>query len=165
MLNNILVNHPDLAWISNYQVYALNFPILSLANRFVNHSVDLNRKDRNKFMVHSSNEPYAMWKKFYPNFNKEGGTPSGEPFQLERYTQKITKYAGKKAFVTKITGESRANFLEHAFSDYVVVWIDRDPIAVVSSMMKQRWFFKKDEESFQKMTLEKKINKYVSYYR
>ena len=165
MLNNIMVNHPDLAWISNYQVYALKFPQISFANRFVKHSVDLNNKYRNKFLIHSSNEPYALWQKFYPNFNEPGAKPIGDPYQLEKYTQRITKFAGKKSFVTKITGQSRADFIRHAFTDYVVVWIDRDPIAVVSSMMKQRWFYKNNEALFKTTPVEERIKRYVLYYK
>ena len=97
MLNNIMVNHPDLAWISNYQVYALNVPQLSYANRFVTHSVDLNTKNRSKFLIHSSNEPYALWEKYYPTINEKDATPLGKRFELEQYTAKITKYSGKKA--------------------------------------------------------------------
>ena len=83
VLNNILVNHPDLAWLSNYQVYALRFPILSFLNRFVSHSVDLNSTTRGRFRVHSSNEPYAMWRKFYPNFQDDVDVPSGTPYRVQ----------------------------------------------------------------------------------
>ena len=73
-------------------------------------------------------------------------------------------FAGKKRFVTKITGLSRANFLAHAFEDYQVVWIDRDPRAVVCSMMKQRWFFKRKAEKFNAMTNTELIEFYCNYY-
>lgn len=163
VLNNILVNHPDLSWVSNYQVYALKFPQVSLLNRFVSKSVDLNSKDRGKFLIHSCNEPYALWERYYPNLNAKDAEPKGEPFQLEKYTNRITKFSHKKRFITKITGYSRANFLEHAFKDYVVVWIDRDPIAVVNSMMKQRWFYKNRPSDFNEMSVNHRIEFYCNY--
>lgn len=164
VLNNILVNHPDLSWVSNYQLLALQFPQISFLNRFFNQNVDLNQMERNKFLLHSCNEPYALWEKFYPNINSKDSKPLGMPYGLEAYCDKINSYSNKKRFVTKITGNSRADFIRHAFKDYTVVWIDRDPIAVVNSMMKQRWFFKNKPEKYAAMSPIDRISFYCNYY-
>jgi len=165
MLNNILVNHPDLGWLSNLQLYALNYPIVSYLNRFVNSNVDLNNLKRSKFSIHSCNEPYEMWKKYYPSFQKELNNPTGRPYALQEFVEKILFFSGKKQFITKITGYARADYLNHAFKDYHVVWIDREPSAVICSMMKQRWGFKKRLEVFDAMTGEEQITYYFEYYK
>lgn len=165
VLNNILVNHPDLGWLSNLQLRALNYPVISFLNRFVNYNVDLNNPKRGRLSIRSCNEPYDMWKKYYPAFQKEPNSPIGKPFQLQKLVEKILYYSGKKIFITKITGYARAEYLNHAFKDYKVVWIDRDAHAVICSMMKQRWGFKRKPEIFDAMTSEARISYYFEYYK
>lgn len=164
VLNNILVNHPDVTWLSNYQLLVLNWPIISILNRFVKYSVDLNDDKRSHLRVHSCNEPYAMWEKFYPGFADGSGQTSGEAFALDKYASEICEYSGKDFFVSKITGFARAEMLNNAFKNYQVVWIDRDPRAVVGSMIRLRWFFKKKPNEYEAMTEEERISFYVDKY-
>lgn len=54
--------------------------------------------------------------------------------------------------------------LNNAFKNYQVVWIDRDPRAVVGSMIRLRWFFKKKPNEYEAMTEEERISFYVDKY-
>jgi len=49
--------------------------------------------------------------------------------------------------------------------DYLVLWIERDPRVVVSSYMKQRWFYKNKPTEFSKLSMEEKIKFYAEFYK
>ena len=73
-----------------------------------------------------------------------------------------------KRFITKITGYSRFTILNELFSNPSIIWIERDPRIVVLSYYKQKWFYKNNEEKFNKTSkmelLEIYIEKYLSFY-
>ena len=89
LLNNLLVNHPSLTWFSNYQLLIKNCTAISTMNRFVNYSVDLNDKKRNKFAVHACNEPYAFWEMFYPGLTEANVKSFDEKYRMNNYIDKI----------------------------------------------------------------------------
>ena len=77
---------------------------------------------------------------------------------------KLIEVQGKEHFVTKITGDLRLSVLNKLFTNYKIIWIERDPRVVVSSYIKQRWFYKDKVEEFNKMTMNDKIRFYSKFY-
>lgn len=65
----------------------------------------------------------------------EKATPE-EKKRILSFFSKLVKNQGKKRLVFKITGPSRLSYLLSIFPDASVVQINRDPIAVVNSLMR-----------------------------
>lgn len=163
LLSKLLSYHNEFGWISGYVNQYPNLPILSVLN-FV-YRLDISGitfYNLNKFPKPA--EAYNFWKYHLNKFNDDHIPSKKESEALKRTINQILKYQNKKNFITKITGAARVSIFNEIFSDYEILWIERDPRVVVSSYIKQKWFFKNKTEEFNKLTTEKKIRFYVNYY-
>ena len=158
LVYQMLAYHEDLAWISNWVNRYPSNPYLSWFNRFYNHE---------KRMFPKPAEAYQYWKHFYGVSNntiKKESIKKQQKAVQNNLSIQIQKAGAHKRFLTKITGHGRADLLDSLFEDYQQVWIDRDPRVVVSSYIKQHWFYRDKQSEFKKLTELEKIKFYSEYY-
>ena len=171
LLSNLLSLYSGFYWISGYNNKFPAFPSLSILNNFLKcHYIEKYTRDKKKFPRPA--EAYDFWKYYIPNFNEPNliiGNIDCE--KVNKCKETITKIGNRmngKRFITKITGYSRFTILNELFSNPSIIWIERDPRIVVLSYYKQKWFYKKNEEKFNKTSkmelLEIYIEKYLSFY-
>src|SRR5262249_9770836 len=142
LLNEILSTHSDLAWISGYLNRYPDRPILAVFNRVM--AIDTVEKySRSKRYWPRSAEAYGFWNRYFPRFNhperRITEKPQDHPEECIAAIRKIQRYHGKKRFLTKLTGGARATELDIVFENPHIVYMHRDPRAVVASYYKQRW--------------------------
>ena len=70
----------------------------------------------------------------------------------------------KKIFITKITGNTRIEYIQKLFNNPYIIWIDRDHRLVVMSYHKQRWSYKKNIREFYNKSEEELIAEYSKMY-
>lgn len=169
LLSNILSLHPELGWISGYIDYFPQQPFLSILNRIQDiKSIESFSRGRKKYP--RPGETYRFWKYYFPDFNipadyKIVDYIDNKPQQCIQTIESILKYSGKQRFITKITGLPRNRQLEQIFENPYVIYINRDPRAVVMSYYKQRWGYKTEPEAFKTIPFEKHIEVYTERYR
>jgi len=166
LLNNILSLHPDLAWISGYVNRYPSFPQLSFLNAIQEIEV-IERFARNKRKWPRPAEAYGFWDHCIPGFSNGYGydlSPDKTAYTQKRLYQ-ICQYASKARLITKLTGTARADVLKAVFNTPWIVYIDRDPRAVVASYYKQQWRFKNKPKQFEQQSFEDLIRLYSSLYQ
>jgi hypothetical protein len=163
LLSQLLSYHQDLAWISGWVNRYPKFPELAFFNfmyRMKIMNFDVSKIDK----MPKPAEAYGFWKYYVRNFNSDNQPAPDEITRLKQAMERLLNIQNKNHFITKITGDLRKNIFDQIFSDYQVVWIERDPRVVVSSYIKQRWFYKDRTNDFEKLTMEEKIRFYAEYY-
>lgn len=169
LLYNVLAMHPDLAWISGYVNHFPDIPILSVLNRLQNIEF-FEQFSRGRRKWPRPAEAYGFWNFFFPDFSlMENGTSTKERKLAVKFCIKtinsIVKFQGKKRFIAKLTGTSRASILDLLFENPFLIYINRDPRAVVASYFKQRWGYKDNLEKFEATDTLLLISEYVERYR
>lgn len=164
LLDNILSRHQDFYWISGYLNKYPNYPSVSVLNRLTHTPVLEAQLRQNKFLPRP-NEAYNFWTHYLSGFNSDADIIA-KPKEVEhclKTLKRVKKYASGNRFTTKLTGAARAHFIDALFEDPFVVWIDRDPQAVIMSYFKQKWFYKNREADRLKMTNKELITQYADY--
>ncbi|MBC8196788.1 MAG: sulfotransferase [Candidatus Marinimicrobia bacterium] len=172
LLSNLLSLYSGFYWISGYNNKFPAFPSLSIFNNLLKYQ-SFEKYTRNKKKFPRPAEAYDFWNYYIPNFNDSNLTISNIDYEkVNKCRETITKIGNRmngKRFITKITGYSRFTILNELFSNPSIIWIERDPRIVVMSYYKQKWFYKKNEEIFNKTSnrelLEIYVEKYLSFYK
>ena len=112
-------------------------------------------------------ETYGFWTFYFEPFSSKANLEDlVNAKKVGELIESIKKKTSKPHFVTKLTGEARKEILDEVFEkDYLVLWIERDPRVVVSSYMKQKWFYKNKPEEYEKLTMTEKIEFYSKFYK
>ncbi|NIA11795.1 MAG: hypothetical protein GWP10_19240 [Nitrospiraceae bacterium] len=148
--------HKDLGWFSIYIQHFPTLPWLALLDRITTVPKIgwyLRGKKRQegglgslirKYLPYPS-ETYSVWTRFCgEKFAFDyliGQTASEEEKRLiVTYLKKVLRYQGKKRFFGKFTGPPRIQYLNSIFSDAYYIHIVRDPRAVVSSLLKAKFW-------------------------
>ncbi len=170
LISQILAYHDELGWVSSWNNAFPNQSFLGVLSRPYSaklfgidwHSVKKSPKP---------SEAYDYWKHFFGHFNNSNTTDKNRLEEIEKNAEKVAtnikgvlKWQGKPRFITKITGPARKEYLDAIFSDYNLVWIERDPRVVVSSYIKQKWFYKDKPEEYARLSEKEKIEFYTAYY-
>ena len=164
LLDNILSRHQDFYWISGYVNKYPRHPELSFLNRLTrNTKIDFKFRD-NRFLP-KPNEAYNFWSCYLSDFNTDNSQPASEAEigKCLNALKSIKQFASGERFITKLTGAARANFIDALFEDPTIVWIDRDPQAVIMSYHKQKWFYRNREEDRLKRSNKQLIEEYSDY--
>ncbi len=166
LLVNILALHEKIGWLSSYVDRFPKYPILTSFNKMQEVSA-FEVWNRNKTKFPRPSEAYNFWLHHVPEFNKaELQTISKESaYAAQKYISKIKKYSGKPIFMTKITGLSRHQTLDAVFEQPKIVWIDRNPLAVIASYYKQRWDYKNKPKAFEATLKTDLIKHYTAKYK
>ncbi len=165
---NILALHPSLAWVSGYVDRFPRRPSLALLNR-LNDIPLLERWSRGRGKWPRPAEAYGFWNAYFPDFsdpdNRQTPSPADSPESCVATIHSMMTYTAKPRFVTKITGHARAQELDRVFEDPYIVYIQRDPRAVVMSYYKQRWGYKRQPSQFAKKSTRTLLKEYVQRYQ
>jgi Sulfotransferase family len=167
LLSRILSTHSDFAWISGYVSRFPDYALLAVFNRVLD--IDpVERRSRDGRWWPRPAEAYQFWNHFFPLFSdpatRSKAPRSDRPAECIETIRKIVRYHGKRRFITKITGAPRADELAVVFEDPHVVYIHRDPRAVVASYYKQRWGYKNRPDTFAEKTETELLQEYARRY-
>ncbi len=167
LLSQMLSTHSGLAWISGYVNRFPGHPALAVLNRVM--SIDaVERLSRPMRFWPRPAEAYLFWNHYFPYFSepeiRDDRKPRDRPEECITSIRRVQQYHGKPRFITKITGAPRARELAMVFDNPHVVYIHRDPRAVVASYYKQRWGYKNAPDRFAQKTEIELLSEYVQRY-
>jgi len=151
IISEIIMQHPDLAWPSNYQEALPAFPGVNYLRQFFENrlwSVSGNKQQLhatsplNKYYFKPS-ECYRMWEYITgDNINFSRGFLINEKAEnlqkqfIRNYFSKMVKGQNRKRLAFKITGPPRIGYLLDIFPDARFVLIRRNYIPTISSLLK-----------------------------
>lgn len=164
LLSSILSLHKDFYWISGYVNRFPESPFLSVLNNL--QRLDWFEKfNRGRKYFPRPAEAYGFWYHYFDEFDTPGAKPSQlETFNAIRAIEGIDNYSSANRFITKLTGKSRIHFIEAMFEDPIILWIDRQPEAVVMSYYKQRWRYKNKPGQFAAKPTNELITEYCDLF-
>lgn len=168
LLSQILSTHSALAWISGHVNRFPGLPVLAVFNRVM--SIDVvERLSRPMRYWPRPAEAYLFWNYYFPYFSepeiRSGKKPEDRPEECIAAIRRVQRYHGRPRFITKITGAPRAQELAAVLDNPHVVYIHRDPRAVVASYYKQRWGYKDAPDRFAQKTEMELLSEYVQRYQ
>lgn len=166
LFNKMFSYHPDFVWLSSWHNRFPTQAWLFLFNSIYQKQwfgLDWSSTKH----IPKPAEAYGFWTYYFTNFSSINSTEDFEKLEAcKAFVESLKKLSNKEHFVTKLTGESRKEILDKVFEkDYLVLWIERDPRVVVSSYMKQRWFYKNKPEEYAKLSMLEKIEFYSEFYK
>lgn len=163
VISEIVMRHKDLAFPSQYQTRLIGNTNINYLRRlsdnpfwrFHGQKKQLNKVSPLNYFIFRPVEAYKMWDylvrndiSFSKDFLIDKKVTSKERKQILTFFSKLVKKQGKKRLAFKITGPSRLNYLLSVFPDAKVVLINRDPIAVVNSLMRVPFWKNRGMNSF-----------------
>lgn len=165
LLYNILSLHRRLFWVSSYLIKFPHLPQLSLLNNIQN-LASLEKFTRNKKKFPRPAETLHYWSCFIKGFhlNLSRFDPD-EINEARKAVGRISKFQKGERFITKLTGPSRAGFIDQIFEDPYIIWMDRDPKAVVTSFYRYKWRYKNKPEEFKRKATIDLLKEYSDYYK
>jgi hypothetical protein len=158
IISEIIFQHEDLAWHSNYQeLFTRSTRINYLRRLFENRwwrlvkfwsFVGVSKNTRQKWasflslFVFNPIERYAFWEHITGpriDFSRgfllgEKATPA-EQRKIRSHLAKQVKYQGRKRLIMKFTGPARLEYLRSIFPDAIFISIAREPVATVRSWL------------------------------
>ncbi len=153
IISEIIFQHEDLAWHSNYQEL---FPKLASINylrrifdnklwRIIGMNTQNNRSFTN-YMLFRPIERYDFWEavtgeriNFSRGFLLNEKATLKEQEHIRTFFAKMVKYQRRKRLALKITGPARMEYLMSIFPDAQFINIERDPIAIIRSWLEIHW--------------------------
>lgn len=165
LFNDILSLHNDLYWISSYLNKYPDKPYLAFLNN-VKKIAFLEKFTRNKKKFPRPVESFLFWSHFITNFHRnDADFKHLEIKEAIRAAKRIGQFQTGKRLVIKLTGPARLEFLEEIFEDPFILWIDRDPRAIIASFYSNKWKYKNREKDFLNRTKTELIEEYATYYK
>ncbi|MEE2771244.1 MAG: sulfotransferase [Bacteroidota bacterium] len=164
LFNDILSLHKDLYWISSYLNKHPNKTYLALLNNFKRVKF-LELLSRNRKKYPRPVESFLFWSYYIHNFHRNPN--QFEPEEIRKVigaVKDIERFQTGRRLVIKLTGPSRIAFLEEVFEDPYILWIDRDPRAIIASFYSNKWKYKNREKEFIKKSKSDLIEEYATYY-
>jgi hypothetical protein len=159
IISEILFQHEDLAWHSNYQEIFPRFPQINYLRRLFDNKwwrlvkfwnfVGVSKNTRQKrsmqllkLAIFNPIERYNFWEKltgpridFSRGFLLNTRATEEELRYIRSFLARQVKYQGRKRLVMKFTGPARLEYLHSVFPDAIFVNIVREPIATVRSWL------------------------------
>jgi hypothetical protein len=158
IISEIIFQHEDLAWHSNYQELIPFTPLVNLCRRiFDNHLWGIKRSytyvgaSKNtrqgkrsfaQLFVFNPIERYNFWEHitggridFSRGFLLNERATESEKNKIRSFLAKQVKYQGRKRLIMKFTGPARLEYLTSIFPDAIIVNVIREPVATVRSWL------------------------------
>lgn len=148
IISEIVFQHPDLAWLSNYQAkFPKSKSINILRNLFENKFWKLRGQKNqlndvlplNKYLFMPS-EPYSIWNELTRrDFGRGFLRNTREELyrdEIRHFFNRLVAYQNRKRLAFKITGPSRLEYLNSLFPDARYIWIQRAPLPNIRSLLK-----------------------------
>jgi sulfotransferase family protein len=153
LISEIIFQHEDLAWHSNYQELFPKFAGINYMRRLFDNKMwriigmnTQNNRSFSNYMLFRPIERYDFWEAvtgeridFSRSFLlNEKATPE-EREHIRTFFAKIIKFQKRKRLAIKITGPARMEYLMSIFPDAQFINITREPISVIRSWMEIYW--------------------------
>ena len=158
IMSEIIFQHQDLAWHSNYQEIIVFTPLINLLRpvlnnrlwrfkrfyKYVGVSKNTRQKNQSKFdlILFNPIERYNFWEyitgkriDFSRGFLMNEKATPGEIKRIRAFLAKQVKYQRKKRLIMKFTGPARLEYLTSIFPDALIVNVIREPVATVRSWL------------------------------
>ncbi len=158
IISEIIFQHEDLAWHSNYQEIFFFTPLINLLRpvfnnrlwrfkkfyKYVGASKNTRQKNQSKFNLVLFNpiERYNFWEHitgkridFSRGFLLNEKATEEEAKRIRSFLAKQVKFQGKKRLIMKFTGPARLEYLNSIFPDALVINVIREPVATVRSWL------------------------------
>lgn len=165
LLNDMLSYHPDFFWISNYVNRNPELLPLSIINNILKVPY-LSGKIAKLPKSPRACEPFLFFSHYINGFHRNESTFRAEEIaKLRKAISKINYYQQGKYFLTKFTGPPRLEFIEQIFEKPTLIWLDRDPKAIVASYYRSKWRYKNRPEEFDSKDTREILEEYVNYYQ
>ena len=153
LISEIVFQHEDLAWHSNYQELFPKFAGINYMRRLFDNKMwriigmnTQNNRSFSNYMLFRPIERYDFWDAVTGervDFSRgfllnEKATPE-EREHIRTFFAKMIKYQKRKRLAIKITGPARMEYLMSIFPDAQFVNITREPVSVIRSWMEIYW--------------------------
>jgi hypothetical protein len=151
IISEVVFQHKDLAWPSNYQNKFPKIPEINYLRRLFDNKLWrlIGRKKQlygsalYEKVLFKPGECYAMWRYLAGesvDFSRgfllsEKAEPERKEF-IRQYFAKLVEAQGKTRLAFKFTGPPRMGYLLSIFPDAVFIHIKREPIPTISSLLK-----------------------------
>jgi hypothetical protein len=158
IISEIIFQHEDLAWHSNWQEIIFFTPLINLLRpvfnnklwqlkkfyKYVGVSKNTRQKNQSKFdlILFNPIERYNFWEHitgkridFSRGFLLNEKATEEEAKHIRSFLAKQVKYQGKKRLIMKFTGPARLEYLTSIFPDALIVNVIREPVATVRSWL------------------------------
>ncbi|MEP6513306.1 MAG: sulfotransferase [Parafilimonas sp.] len=153
IISDIIFQHEDLAWHSNYQELFPKFAGVNYLRRLFDNKmwrlIGMNTQNNKSFFNYVCFRPierYNFWQaltgpriEFARNFLIDEKATAEEKKNIRTFFAKMVKYQKRKRLAFKITGPSRMEYLSSIFPDALFVNIVREPVATVRSWLEVQW--------------------------
>jgi hypothetical protein len=157
-MSEIIFQHEQLAWHSNWQEIIVFTPLINLLRGVFNNrlwrikkfykyvGVSKNTRQKNQsgidLVLFNPIERYNFWEHITGrriDFSRgfllnEKATPD-EARHIRSFLNKQVKYQGRKRLIMKFTGPARLEYLTSIFPDALIVNVVREPVATVRSWL------------------------------
>jgi len=166
LFNKMFSYHPDFVWLSSWHNKFPTQAWLGLFNTI--YQKQMLKIDWSSVKnIPKPAEAYGFWTYYFNNFSSDSLIEDREKLEAcKDFLKSLQKISNKQHFVTKLTGDARKEILDQVFDkDYLVLWIERDPRVVVSSYIKQKWFYKNKPQKYAKLSMPDKIQFYANFYK
>lgn len=165
LFNDLLSLHKDLYWISSYLNKHPDKAYLALLNN-IKRIGFLEQLTRNKKKIPRPVESFLFWSHYIHNFHRNSN--HFEPQEIKnaiKAAKNIGRFQTGERLVIKLTGPARLEFLQEIFEDPYILWIDRDPRAIIASFYSNKWRYKNRREEFLNKSKTSLIEEYATYYK
>jgi len=151
IISEIILQHPDLAWPSNYQEAVPRYPLINFLRRFFDNSLwqvignkkQLHEASKLNYIYFKPGECYKMWDyltgdqtDFSRGFLLDNKPDEDRKNFIRNYFSKMVFWQGRKRLALKITGPPKIGYLKAHFPDAKFVLIRRNLIPTISSLLK-----------------------------
>lgn len=158
LISDLVGNHPDLGWVSNYQNRFPEMLGVSLANNFFRNSIinsmGVSDNTNNKInpilrLIPRQSESYNFWNyysqiDFAKSFMADQKATTEQQQNIRTAVSKVLTYSNKNRFFAKLTGPGRVTFLHSVFPNAQFVLVERNPYHVLESFMKVDYWINGD---------------------
>lgn len=154
IISEIIFQHEDLAWHSNYQEIFVFTPLINLVRRIFdnrfwrlkNFYKYVGRSKKNTsvidLLLFNPIERYNFWEyitgkriDFARGFLLNEKATEDETRRIRSFLSKQVKYQHRKRLIMKFTGPARLEYLSSIFPDAIIVNVIRDPVTTVRSLL------------------------------
>lgn len=153
VISDIIFQHEDLAWHSNYQELFPKFAAINYLRRAFDNqlwrAIGMNTQNNEtftNFMKFRPIERYDFWEavtgkriNFSRSFLLNEKATDEEREHIRAVFAKMVKYQNRKRLALKITGPARIEYLMSIFPDAQFINIIREPLAVIRSWLETHW--------------------------
>ncbi len=164
LFNHIFSLHPDLFWISTYVNKFPGLPELTLFNN-IYCIPKLEKLTRQQSNFPRPAEAFFFWTKHIRTFWSDKPVSTEQAESLKKALNKIKKFQSGHRLLIKLTGPTPPKLINSIFEDPHIIWLNRDPRAIIASYYANKWLYKKRPDVFSSKSNLELIKEYAESYK